>query len=152
MVVLPPATGAIKPVVSPTVAVPGVLLFQVPPDAASVNVTLDPPTHKAVLAFIGPGAAFTVAIVVAVQPSDVNVKVIVGVVPAVRPVNTPDELIEPLAVLLLLQVPAPVTSDRVMFAPPTQTDTFPDIAAGAGNILIVAVPVIAKVGELTLTE
>jgi hypothetical protein len=55
------------PVVAPAVATVVILLVQVPPVVASVNVIVEP-VHTAAVPNMGPGAEFTVTTAVLVQP------------------------------------------------------------------------------------
>jgi len=98
----------------------------VPPVADIVVLPQKVPPPDAVTA---PGAAVTETTLVAKQPVELSVYVIV-VVPVAMPPRTPVELsIVPLAVVLLLQVPPGVASVSVVVAA-TQTALAPPIAAG----------------------
>jgi hypothetical protein len=61
------ATPLTTPVEEPTVAVVTSLLLHVPPDAASVKPVVKP-THTVAMPVMAGGSAFTVTVVVAVQP------------------------------------------------------------------------------------
>jgi hypothetical protein len=74
-----------------------------------------------------------------VQPVEVKVNVIIEL-PADIPVNTPvEETMVPTAVLLLAQVPVPVTSLRLSVKP-EHTGVLPVMAAGAAKIETVTLP------------
>ena len=119
IVVVPPTppTVVIVPVAEPMVATPVLLLLHVPPPpVASVNVTL-PPKHNVVAPEIATGDGLTVTTTLVVQ-FVVNVYKMVDVPPVPRPVTVPDE--EPTVatpVLLLLQVPPPITSESEILRP-----------------------------------
>jgi hypothetical protein len=94
------------------------LLLHVPPDIASLRVVVDP-THTLNVPPIAGGAGFTVMIRVAAQPVG-NVYVIMAVpadTPTTSPVVTPVVTAVAMPVLLLLHVPAPVVSVKVIDCP-----------------------------------
>jgi hypothetical protein len=102
----------------------------VPPEAVIVALPQKVPPP---LPVTGPGAAFTVTIVVETHPCAVVYAMVE--VPLARPVNKPPALIVPTDVLLLLQVP-PVTvldNDRLL---PVQTPPPPEIAAFSFTVTI----------------
>jgi hypothetical protein len=110
---VPVSIPANIPVVELIVPIVSTLLLQVPSVEASLKL-VEPPGHIPAVPFIAAGAAFTVSILVIVQPVDVAVYVIV-VVPCDAPVTTPDAnptVATP--ILLLAHVPAPVTSLNVV--------------------------------------
>ena len=63
----PPVTPVTRPVVLPTLALPGLLLLQVPPVVASVSWVVKP-LHTAVLPVIASGSALTVTTTDDAQP------------------------------------------------------------------------------------
>ena len=102
------------PVPAPIVATPVLLLLQLPPTDGLVRVIVAP-WHTLAIPDMGAGIPETVIVAVAIQPV-ANVYVIVAV-PADTPVTTPvDEPIEAIAVLLLLQLPPPLPSLKVVVA------------------------------------
>ena len=66
IVLVPTDTGETVPVPEPIVAIPVLLLLQVPPPP-SLNVVVDP-RHTVVVPLMADGSAFTVTTVVAVHP------------------------------------------------------------------------------------
>ncbi len=132
----PAATPVTTPVPVPTVAMPVLLLVQIPPPVALDKVVPEP-VHTVAVPVTAAGKALTVAVAEAKQPV-LKVYVMPGV-PAATPVIIP--LAEPIvacAVLLLLQTPPPVALVRVVVRP-TQTDAVPAIAAGMGLTVTAAV-------------
>jgi len=119
----------------------GLPLSHVPPAGTHVNVVVDPTQAKGA-PVITPGSAFTVTVIVLLQPVAVMKQVIVAVpaaAPVTIPVPTPTVAI---AVLLLLHVhPAGVVVSVVVR--PTHKLVLPVI--GVGNGLTVTVAVAAHV-------
>lgn len=124
------------PELAPTVAIPVLPLAQVPPPA-SLKVVFDA-TQTLSVPVIAPGSGLTVTGVVAVQPVDVKVKVIVAV-PEATPVTTPvPETTVALLVLLLAHVPLPLASLNVVVKP-WHTVVVPEIEDGPGVTVTVVV-------------
>ena len=67
MVTIPEVTPVTVPEVEPMVATPVLLLVQLPPEVASVNVVVKP-THTFVVPPIAAGFGLTVKLVTAIQP------------------------------------------------------------------------------------
>lgn len=114
--------------VEPTVATDGVPLLHVPPAVASFNVVVKP-THTLAVPVIASGVVFTVILYVVKQLVP-KVYVIIAV-PAVNPVTVPEELMLPMDGALLLHVPPPVVSDKVVVNP-VHTVVLPVIGFGRG--------------------
>jgi hypothetical protein len=148
MVVVPADTPPTTPLPIPTVATVVVLLVHVPPNVASLSVTVEL-THSEGDPVIAAGLALTVSTRVVVQPVAASVNVIV-VVPEATPLTTPvDEPAVATVVLPLTHVPAPEASLSVTVCP-VQTDAGPDIAAGSAvtvstRVVVQPVPVSVKV-------
>ena len=137
MVVVPPDTPVITPVVELIKAMPDAALDQVPPDVTSVSVE-ELPWQSVRVPEIGDGAGLTVTTVEVLQPVEPKTKMIV-VVPELTPVTTP--VVDPTVatdVLLLDQVPVPDASTNVVEVP-AQSAVVPDI--DAGNALTVTTAV-----------
>ena len=131
------------PVLKPMVATAVLLLLQVPPEAASESVAVEP-IHATVLPDIGL-VGLTVTVAVAAQP-DAFVKVIVAEPPEI-PVTTPlPAPIVAIARLPLLQVPVTVVSLSVI-VPPAHTGVLPVMAPGE---LLTVTTVVAIQPEDTL--
>jgi hypothetical protein len=135
IVTIPEPAPVTMPVEDPTVATDVALLLHVPPNVASVKVvvalvqTVDAPPIVA-------GRAFTVTVLIAMQPAEV-VYVIIGL-PAVTPVTTPfDEPTVANDVLPLLHAPPDVPSVSVVVEL-AQTVAVPPIAAGFALTVTVA--------------
>jgi hypothetical protein len=123
----PPVTN---PVLDPIVATVVLLLIQVPPADASFNVVVAP-VQIPVVPVIDGVTGFTDSIAVAAQPVD-NVYEIVAVeLPGGTPVAIPVDPMVAALVLLLLHVPDPVASFKVVVRP-GHTNNVPPIAAGSG--------------------
>lgn len=124
------------PVNAPTEAIEGSLLFHEPP-ARLFEKVVELPSHTTGMPVIAPGTGNTVTRVEVVHPSkDVYT---IFVLPAVRPVTTPDVMpIPAVPGLLLLQVPPVVASLNVVELP-THTEVIPVIEAGNGFTVIVVV-------------
>ena len=127
MVTLPPDKPVTRPVDGLIEAVAGTLLLHTPPVAASLNVVVRP-WQTLVAPVIAAGVGLTVNGVVIKQLVAVLVKLIVNT-PAETPVTTPPEDTDAKAVLLLVQVPGPDTSDKVVVEP-THTKLLPVIPDG----------------------
>ena len=126
---LPADIPLTTPVDAPTVAKPGPMLSQVPPDGVAANVVVAP-TQTLADPVIADGVGLTVIIDVIKHPVG-NVNGIVGL-PADTPVTTPVVLTTVAwAVLLLLHVLVPLGLLNVVVRP-THTDPTPVIAAGSG--------------------
>jgi hypothetical protein len=124
---LPVAMPVTTPVDEPTVAIPVLLLLQVPPAEPSDKVVAVL-VHMLVVPEIG-SMAFTVTTAVIWQPVLPAIYVIT-VVPPATAVTTPlAEATVATAVALLLHVPDPEASLRVKVLP-AQTAALPLIAAG----------------------
>lgn len=67
MTAVPIDAPVTAPVIEPIDAIPGLLLLQVPPGVASLNI-LPVPTHIARIPDIGPGLGYTVTVVVLKHP------------------------------------------------------------------------------------
>jgi hypothetical protein len=135
MVADPAATPVTIPVPAPTVALAVLLLLQAPPALILLNVMVEA-TQTLFAPLIG-ASGFTVTAVWLLQPV-ARVYIILGV-PAATPVTIPDA--DPTvawAVLLLLQVPPAVRSDKVVVKP-IQTLVVPVITAGIGLTVIAEV-------------
>jgi len=131
---VPAATPVTTPDVEPTVAVPGALLVQVPPDIEWLSVTV--PAGQTLFVPVIDGNAVTVTGTVLEQPVDVNVNVIVDV-PAVTPVTTPlDAPTVATPVEPLTHVPVPDASVSVIEVHAV-TGVLPDGVAGNAETVIV---------------
>ena len=126
-----------------TVATAVLLLLHVPPVIASPNVIMEP-AQTVVPPDIDGGIGFTVTVIVLTQPEP-SIYVII-VVPGATPVTVPKASTVALAVLLLLHVPALVTSINIVVAP-THTLVTPLIDEGNGFTVKAAV-VLQPVGNL----
>lgn len=129
MVTAPGTIPLTNPDVAFTVAVPASLLLHVPPGVTLVTVPVAP-THTAVVPPIVPGLAYTVTVLVTLQP-DGNVYEICEV-PAVTPVTIPSP--EPTVAtgrLLLVHVP-PDGDELSVVVDPTHSPAVPVIAPGIG--------------------
>ena len=114
----------------------GLLLLHVPPEDVVFSEVVKP-THTFIVPVIEAGNGLTVAITTAKQPVG-NVYDMVGL-PAAPPLTIPDTIpTVACTVLLLLQLPPPVVSDKVVVEP-THTTGVPLIAAGTGLTVTVAV-------------
>ena len=135
MVLVPTATPVTIPV-PPTVATAVLLLVHVPPPVASVSAAVPPRQMlTAPVGMIG-DAAFTVTIVVALQP--VEAMQVIVAVPVATPVTMPD--VAPIVatdVLLLLQLPVPNVLLSVV-VPPAHTVLVPEMV-GSGVTVTIAV-------------
>jgi hypothetical protein len=132
---VPAAIPETTPEENPTVALPVLLLLQVPVAGVELNVVNDP-THTAKVPEIDEGSAFTVTTIVVAHPDEVNAPVIV-VVPANKPVTTPEALTVATAVLLLDHVTPP--DELKVMEEPSHTEVGPVIAVGAALMVIPAV-------------
>ena len=130
---MPATTPVATPVDALMVAIPVLLLLQVPPAVALVRVVVVA-GHALSVPPIPGGAELILTIVVALQP-EADEKLIVEV-PAATPVTMPEE--EPMVateVLLLVHVPPLVASVSVVVWP-VHTLVVPAIAAGVGFTVI----------------
>ena len=124
---MPVVTPVAMPVVAPIVAIAVLLLVQVPPLVPLVNVVV-PPTHIVVDAgVIAVGVGLMVMLFIAAQPEPIVYDIVV--VPADTAVTTPLLFIVATPVLLLLQVPPPVASARVVVAPTQRVTGVPGVIA-----------------------
>ena len=118
---MPGVTPVTVPLMEPTVATDVLALLHVPPVETSLSVILEP-AATVKIPESGAGVGLTVNTIVALLvPSEYEIIQ----VPAVTPVTTPVE--EPtvaIPVLLLLQLPPEVVSDKVLVEP-TQTLAIP---------------------------
>lgn len=129
MVTVPGTIPLTIPDVEFIVAVPASLLLHVPPGGLQVTVPVAP-THTADVPPIAPGLAFTVTVLVTLQPVG-NVYDICDV-PAVSPFTIPSA--EPIVAtvrLLLAHVP-PVGVELSVVAEPMQIAAVPVITLGIG--------------------
>lgn len=116
------------PVDEPIVATEMSLMLHTPPPVASLNV-VDVPGHISGVPVIEAGKEFTVTGIKLAHPDEVRVNVMFTV-PADTPVTTPvDAPTVATVVLLLLHVPLPDASVRVIVEP-WQTDGLPAGVAG----------------------
>jgi hypothetical protein len=123
------------PEVTPTVATPGALVNQNPPDGELPNAVVDP-THTPSEPVIVAGYGFTVTVIVEKQ---VAIPYVIVVVPSDMPVTIPVVgLTVPTAVLELLHVPPAVGFDRVVVAP-RHAVGIPVIAPGDATTVMIAV-------------
>ena len=121
------------PVVIPTLATAGVLVCQIPPGVASVNVIVCPTHNEKVVPPIAAGNGLTVTTRVLIQEPSVHVIIAVPApVPLTMPVDAPTVAI---AVLLLVHVTPAVVVENVVVLP-TQTVAVPVIAAGVVSTVI----------------
>jgi hypothetical protein len=127
IVAIPAATPVATPVVTPIVATVILLLLQVPPVTALLNVAVAP-SHIEAEPVIAETAELTVTPAVTWQPVD-NVYVIEATPPD-TPLTTPPALIVATVVLLLPHVPPAVALLNVVVAP-SQTTAAPAIVAGS---------------------
>ena len=130
---------ALTPVTLPdpsVVAVPVLLLLQVPPPVTSLNDTVAP-VHSAIAPCTGAGFAFTVTLLTAIQP--VGALYVIFTVPAATAVTIP-VLLPTVAVnmLLLLHTPLPV-SERVVVVPAHNTKLPVAVCGLALTITVAAV-------------
>ena len=136
IVVMPLAIPVTIPDPGFTVAMPVLLLVQVPVPKASVKTRVAP-GQIGVLPVTADGIPITVTAVVATQP--VLTVYVMVVVPNASALTAPEGLIVGTEVLLLVHdIPPEVTSERNVIAP-TQTVVFPSIAPGSGLTFIVRV-------------
>ena len=122
------------PVEAPTDAVAGTLLLHAPPVVASASVLL-PPIHNMREPVIGATAGSTLSVVVAVQPV-VPTNVITAVPVAIadtEPVVAPMVATE---VLLLDQVPPPVTASANVVLAPTHSVVLPVIGNNGFTLMV----------------
>ena len=144
-----------KPVTTPevlTVPTAGLVLLHAPPPAALVSAVLAP-THTIAVPVIVPasGRGLTVATCVAAAVPQLLFTVYdIVVVPADKPVTTPEVLTEPTAGLALLHSPPPAALVSDVLAP-THTIAVPAIVPASGIGLTVATCVAAAVPQLLLT-
>jgi hypothetical protein len=110
-------------------------LLHDPPVVASINV-VDAPEQIVKVPDIIPGNGFTVTVELVLQPPEV--KVIEVVPPLPTPVTAPELFTVAAVVLLLLHVPGPVASLRLVIDP-EHTLNVPVIVAGTGfTVTVVA--------------
>ena len=136
-----PAVAPVTVTLLPAATIVALLLLMahVPPAVASLR-TMGEPTQTAGVPRIAVGRGLTVTTAAAVQPVLLSVNVIL-VVPASNADTTPVvRPTVPTAVLLLLQVPAPVASLSVI-AEPWQTTVVPEIADGVAITVTAVVAV-----------
>jgi hypothetical protein len=133
VIAVPALMPVITPVEEPIVATVVVPLTHVPPPVASVTVIVLP-TQTVVLPAMVSGSAFTVSVLVMIQP--VGKVYVIMAVPGVPPVAIEPPM-ETTPILLLLHVPPPVASVSVTDKP-VQMPRGPPIAAGNGLTVIVS--------------
>jgi hypothetical protein len=138
----PPSTAVIKPLLFMEIIL-GSLLTQVPP-VFGVTFAVDP--KQTVVAPANTGSAFTVKLLVLLQPSLLRVKNRVTV-PAVTPVTTPAFVMVALAVLPLIHVPPAGVTFAVA---PTHTAVAPPKTGAPGTALIATLPDAGDVQLLAL--
>ena len=111
---MPAETPVTIPVDEPTDAMDALLVDHVPPETASLIVMLLP-TARVVMPEMGSAAGLTVTVMVAeLAPTVYEIMH----VPAAAPVTTPlDEPTVAIEILLLLQCPPAVESDKVVVEP-----------------------------------
>ena len=114
------------PVVEPMVAALVLLLLHVPPVVASLKVMVEPEHKNPALEIASIG--LTVTTVDILQPA-VAVKSIVAVPPAIPVIMPEPDPMVAIEVLLLVHVPLPDKSVKVI-VDPAQTGALPEIAAG----------------------
>jgi len=138
----PAATAVRMPVVEPMIATAWLSLLQLPPETVLPKADADP-VHKSNTPVITPGNAFTVTIVVTVQPVP-SVYVITDV-PDVSPSTTPDK--EPIDTFVLLLLHAPPPASVSVTELPVHNDNGP--VMGDGNETTVTVVIaIQPVGKV----
>ncbi len=133
--VLPSEIPETSPDAEPTVAIVVLLLLQVPPVTASLNVD-EAPVQKSVFPEIA-DTGFTVTVEVAIHA--VGAVYVIIVVPPVIPVTVPDVPTVATPELLLLHPPPAVASVRFVDSP-SQTLAVPVTDAGNGLIVTVVFP------------
>lgn len=132
----------------PTEATVELLLVQVPPVVALLSI-VDCPRQTAAVPAIDGSAAFTVTTLVATQPEEVSVKLIVAV-PIVSAETTPEELTVATDELALLHVPLPEALLRGE-AEPAHIAATPVIAEGRATTvttLVLTHPVVVNLYEM----
>jgi len=142
-VAVPRPTPVTTPLALPTFATtPGALLLHRPPAGVALSVVVEA-RHNAREPVIA-GVARTVTVVNVVHPPTVAVNIIVSTPGVEVAVKMPEVAsIEPTVVFVVLQVPAVLLMYVVL--PPVHIVLAPLMAAGAGSMTMVVVPVIAAV-------
>jgi hypothetical protein len=135
IVAVPARFPVTTPVVAFTLAIRKLLLLQLPPLVALLNVE-ELPVQNDNTPEIASGAEFTVIVLVAAVPQPVEYVIVH--VPAPTPVTTPSALTVARSTLLLLQVPFAVRLPNVSVCP-VHTLELPDIANGVVATFTVAV-------------
>ena len=124
------------PVAAPTVAIAEEPLDHVPPAEASVSNPTEP-AHKVVVPLMAAGKGSTVTVCVILQL--VGSVYVMDALPSATPLTTPvTEPIDAMVKSLLLHVPPVDTSVRTIDEP-VHTEVGPDIAAGSGSTVSVAI-------------
>lgn len=141
------------PVTTPalvTVAMAGLLLVQLPPEAGD-RVVVDPTQMLLAPVILTTGKAFTVMVAVGSEVHPVEERVNVNVTePAETPVTTPALVTVATAGLLLTQVP-PLVGDKVVVKP-TQTLLAPVILTVGKGSTLTALVVAEQFGEALLVN
>jgi hypothetical protein len=135
-----PATPVTTPVEEPMDNIAGQALLHVPPPTAFVSDVVDK-TQTLIVPPIAGGFGLTVAIAVVMQPVSVDVNVMIDV-PTAAPDITPFPPVVNIGVTVgvpLTHVPPPEVALLKVEVVPRHNDKLPDIAAGNGLTVIVAV-------------
>ena len=136
IVVVPADTPVTVPEAEPMVATAVLVLLQVPPEVASLNVVVKP-THTVEVPEIAAGKGLTVTLVTARHPVLSTYEI--TATPPVIPVTVPEVAsMVAIAVLELLHVPPPGRSVRKVMEP-AQTVVVPLMAKGVVLTVTVAV-------------
>ena len=135
MVVVSAAMPDTSPVSAPIVAAAVLVLVHVPPPNVLLKVVVLP-MHTDLFPVIAVGTAYTVSVIVAIQPAPVVywIEAVPAATPVARPVVSP---MDATAVFVLFQVPPEVASFNVVVFP-AHTDTVPVIGASGLTVTVVA--------------
>ena len=135
---MPETTPVTIPVEDPIVAMPVLLLVQVPPEVASANVTTSKAHTEAVPVIEFTVLLTTVTACVIKQPL-LPVYVIVGAPVVPTPVTTPEDVTDANEDELVVHVPEGVASVNVVTLPTHNIVVGAVIAAGAAFMVAVAI-------------